>query len=94
MASGKAGPEIDQLSPGIPHQVRGISVLTGNASSLLDRKTAPGKVQAGDYLIRRTPGFKGTPDVGCKARLVKCEKTSAGKSYGTSGNKIGNAHLK
>jgi hypothetical protein len=26
--------------------------------------------------------------------LVKCEKSSAGKSYGTSGNKIGNAHLK
>jgi transposase len=25
---------------------------------------------------------------------VKCEKTSAGKSYGHSGNKIGNAHLK
>ncbi len=28
------------------------------------------------------------------SRLVKCEKTSAGKSYGHSGNKIGNAHLK
>jgi transposase len=28
------------------------------------------------------------------ARLVKGEKSSAGKSYGTSGNKIGNAHLK
>jgi transposase len=26
--------------------------------------------------------------------LVKCEKSSAGKSYGTSGAKIGNAHLK
>ncbi len=28
------------------------------------------------------------------ARLVKCKAESAGKSYGTSGNKIGNAHLK
>ena len=27
-------------------------------------------------------------------RLVKCKKESAGKSYGTSGRKIGNAHLK
>lgn len=28
------------------------------------------------------------------ARLVKCRAESAGKSYGTQGNKIGNAHLK
>lgn len=28
------------------------------------------------------------------ARLVKCRKESAGKSYGSSGSKIGNAHLK
>lgn len=28
------------------------------------------------------------------ARLVKCKAESAGKSYGTSGAKIGNAHLK
>ena len=27
-------------------------------------------------------------------RLVKCAKESAGKRYGTSGTKIGNAHLK
>jgi transposase len=27
-------------------------------------------------------------------RLVKCKAESAGKVYGTSGNKIGNAHLK
>lgn len=27
-------------------------------------------------------------------RLVKCKAESAGKTYGTSGNKIGNAHLK
>ena len=28
------------------------------------------------------------------ARLVKCKAESAGKNYGTQGNKIGNAHLK
>jgi transposase len=28
------------------------------------------------------------------ARLVKCQKTSAGKLKGTGGDKIGNAHLK
>jgi len=28
------------------------------------------------------------------ARLVKCKAQSAGKTYGTSGNKIGNAHFK
>ena len=28
------------------------------------------------------------------ARLVKCKAESAGKTYGTQGNKIGNAHLK
>ncbi len=28
------------------------------------------------------------------ARLVKCKAESAGKSYDTQGNKIGNAHLK
>ena len=27
-------------------------------------------------------------------RLVKCKAESAGKNYGTQGNKIGNAHLK
>ena len=28
------------------------------------------------------------------ARLIKCKAESAGKVYGTQGNKIGNAHLK
>jgi len=28
------------------------------------------------------------------ARLVKCAKESAGKRHGSSGKKIGNAHLK
>lgn len=28
------------------------------------------------------------------SRLIKCKAESAGKTYGTSGNKIGNSHLK
>ena len=28
------------------------------------------------------------------SRLVKCQKQSAGKNYGSSGKKIGNVHLK
>jgi transposase len=41
--------------------------------------------------IRRFPRVQ---DFVSYARLVKCEKSSAGKNYGTSGAKIGNAHLK
>ncbi len=41
--------------------------------------------------IRRFPTVQ---DFASYARLVKCEKQSAGKKYGTSGSKIGNAHLK
>ena len=33
-------------------------------------------------------------DFASYARLVKCARESAGKRYGTSGGKIGNAHLK
>jgi transposase len=41
--------------------------------------------------IRRFPSV---PDFASYGRLVKCSKESAGKRLGTSGNKIGNAHLK
>ena len=46
------------------------------------------------YEIENIKRFPRVQDFVSYARLVKCEKTSAGKSYGTSGNKIGNAHLK
>lgn len=46
------------------------------------------------YEIENIKRFPRVQDFASYARLVKCEKTSAGKSYGTSGNKIGNAHLK
>jgi transposase len=46
------------------------------------------------YEIENIKRFPRVQDFVSYARLVKCEKTSAGKSYGTSGNKVGNAHLK
>jgi transposase len=46
------------------------------------------------YEIENIRRFPRVQDFVSYARLVKCEKTSAGKSYGTGGNKIGNAHLK
>lgn len=41
--------------------------------------------------IRR---FESVQKFASYSRLVKCKAESAGKSYGTQGNKIGNAHLK
>ena len=38
--------------------------------------------------------FKSVNNFASYARLVKCKAESAGKSYGNSGAKIGNAHLK
>jgi len=43
------------------------------------------------YDINRFPRVQ---DFASYARLVKCKAQSAGKTYGTSGAKIGNAHLK
>jgi transposase len=38
--------------------------------------------------------FPGVQNFASYARLVKCSKESGGKRLGTSGNKIGHAHLK
>ena len=46
------------------------------------------------YEINDINRFPRVQDFVSYARLVKCEKQSAGKSYGHSGKKIGNAHLK
>ena len=46
------------------------------------------------YEIEDISRFPRVQDFVSYARLVKCDRTSAGKSYGTSGAKIGNAHLK
>ena len=46
------------------------------------------------YEIHDISRFPSVQDFASYSRLVKCEKNSAGKSLGTSGAKIGNAHLK
>jgi transposase len=46
------------------------------------------------YEIGDINRFGRVQDFASYARLVKCTRESAGKRYGTSGGKIGNAHLK
>ena len=46
------------------------------------------------YEIGDIKRFESVQKFASYARLVKCKAESAGKSYGTQGNKIGNAHLK
>jgi transposase len=46
------------------------------------------------YEIESIDRFETVQDFSSYARLVKCKKESNGKNYGTSGKKIGNAHLK
>lgn len=46
------------------------------------------------YEVGEINRFESVQKFASYARLVKCKAESAGKSYGTQGNKIGNAHLK
>jgi transposase len=46
------------------------------------------------YEIHDIQRFSRVQDFASYCRLVKCAKESAGKRYGTSGSKIGNAYLK
>ncbi len=46
------------------------------------------------YEVGNISRFESVQNFASYARLVKCKAESAGKSYGTQGNKIGNAHLK
>ena len=46
------------------------------------------------YEIGNINRFASVQKFASYSRLVKCKAESAGKSYGTQGNKIGNAHLK
>ena len=69
-----------------------------NPDSLRILQTIPG---VGDvlaltilYEIHAIARFPRVQDFISYARLVKCKQESAGKTYGTSGKKIGNAHLK
>jgi transposase len=46
------------------------------------------------YEIHTIERFPTVQDFASYSRLIKCQKESAGKSYGTSGKKIGNPYLK
>jgi len=46
------------------------------------------------YEIHTIERFPTVQDFASYCRLIKCKKESAGKSYGTTGRKIGNAYLK
>jgi transposase len=46
------------------------------------------------YEIHRIDRFPSVQDFASYCRLIKCSKESAGKRVGTSGKKIGSAHLK
>lgn len=46
------------------------------------------------YEIGDIQRFESVQKFASYARLIKCKAESAGKTYGTQGNKIGNAHLK
>jgi transposase len=46
------------------------------------------------YEVGDIDRFESVQQFASYARLVKCKAESAGKCYGTQGNKIGNAHLK
>ena len=69
-----------------------------NAPTLYLLRTVPGIGEILSlvllYEIHDITRFPRVQDFLSYCRLVKCTKESAGKRYGTSGTKIGNAHLK
>jgi transposase len=69
-----------------------------NAQTLYLLRTVPGVGEILSlvllYEIHDIARFPRVQDFLSYCRLVKCTKESAGKRYGTSGTKIGNAHLK
>lgn len=69
-----------------------------DAQSLLILKSIPGVGMILSlvilYEIQTIERFPTVQDFASYARLVKCQRESAGKLYGTGGAKIGNAYLK
>jgi transposase len=87
----------DQLLAAVElHILRAAREHDGNA--LLRLRSVPGIGQILAlvilYEIHDIDRFPTVQDFVSYARLVKCAKESAGKRYGSSGSKIGNAHLK
>jgi transposase len=79
-----------------------LSILTTakqhNANTLYLLRTVPGIGEILSlvllYEIHDLQRFPRVQDFVSYGRLIKCAKESAGKRYGTSGSKIGNAYLK
>mgnify|MGYP003525549495 FL=1 len=84
---------IGELELAVLRQAR---VHDPNAFALLTSVPGIGKVLALTilYEIHDISRFPSVRDFASYSRLVKCERSSAGKSLGTGGNKIGNAYLK
>ena len=84
---------IGELEQAVLHQAR---LHDPNAFRLLTTLPGIGKVLGLTvlYEIHDVRRFPSVQDFASYSRLVKCEKSSAGKSLGTSGAKIGNAYLK
>jgi transposase len=84
---------IGELELAVLRQAR---VHDPNALALLCSVPGIGKVLALTilYEIHEISRFPSVRDFASYSRLVKCERSSAGKSLGTGGNKIGNAYLK
>ena len=76
--------------------VRQAKVHNAKALHLLRSIPGIGKILAMTilYEVDSIERFPRVQDFASYARLVKCAKESAGKRSGTSGKKIGNAHLK
>jgi len=72
--------------------------LTCDQHSLILLRTVPGIGKILSlvilYEIHTIERFPKVQNFASYCRLIKCKKVSAGKSYGTSGKKIGNAYLK
>jgi transposase len=77
----------------IPHHARSC-----DQRSLMLLRTVPGIGKILSlvilYEVHTIERFPSVQDFASYCRLIKCRKESAGKSYGTSGRKIGNAYLK
>src|SRR4029434_3159538 len=85
---------------GISHLFSIAYAISGNgcATTLYLLQTVPGIGKILSlvllYEIHQIDRFPRVQDFASYGRLVKCAKESGGKRLGTSGNKIGNAHLK
>jgi len=74
------------------------AIRSGDQHTLLFLRSVPGVGLILSLVIlceiHNIERFPGVQDFACYARLVKCKRESAEKTYGVGGRKIGNAYLK